>query len=130
MMSGARSPLLWRLATTTPVAPAVVVNVLLVQVTGLPPLFWYQATPAAAVELLATISSLPSRSRSAKARLVTPVAAASIVNAVQAPGAVMVAVAQGVAVQGLRYHVIVLAVLFACLMSGKPSPLTSAIQRS
>jgi len=60
----------------------------------------YHATPAAAVELLATISSLPSRSRSATARLVTPVAAASIVNAVQAPGAFMVAVAQGVAVQG------------------------------
>src|SRR2546428_8883951 len=92
MMSGARSPLLWRLATTTPVAPAVVVNVLLVHVTGLPPLFWYHATPAVAVELLATISTLPSRSRSAKARLVTTVAEASTVKAGQAPRAVMVAV--------------------------------------
>ena len=113
MMSGARSPLLWRLATTTPVAAMLVVNVLLVHVTGLPPLFWYHATPAVAVELLATISTLPSRSRSAKARLVTPVAEASTVNAVQAPGAVMVAVEQGVEVQGFLYHVMVLAEVFA-----------------
>src|SRR3989442_8769796 len=130
MMSGARSPLLWRLATTTPVAPAVVVSVLLVHVTGLPPLFWYHATPAAAVELLATISSLPSRSRSAKARLVTPVAAASIVNAVQAPGAVMVAVAQGVAVQGVLYPAIAVAVLFAWMLSGEASPSTAATPRA
>src|SRR5712691_5122352 len=81
MMSRAQSPLLWRLATTTPVAPAVVVSVLFVHVTGLPPLLWYQATPAVALELLATISTLPSRSRSATARLVTPVAAASMVKA-------------------------------------------------
>src|SRR5437899_457295 len=125
MMSGARSPLLLRLATTTPVAPAVVVNVRLVHVTGLPPLFWYQTTPAAAVELLATISRRPSRSRSANARLVTPVAAASTVKAVQPVVGV-----QGVAVQGFLYHVMVLAVLLAWMMSAKPSPSTSATQRS
>ncbi len=64
-------------------------------------------------ELLATISSLPSRSRSATARLDTPAAEASTVNAVQAPGAVMVAVEQGVEVQGFLYHVMVFAVVFA-----------------
>src|SRR3989442_5076197 len=59
MMSGARSPLLLRLATTTPVAPAVVVNVRLVHVTGLPPLFWYQTTPADAGELMVNIYRRP-----------------------------------------------------------------------
>src|SRR3989441_2294135 len=125
MMSGARSPLLLRLATTTPVAPAVVVNVRLVHVTGLPPLFWYQTTPAVAVELLATISRRPSRSRSANARLVTPVAAASTVKAVQPVVGV-----QGVAVQGFLYHGIALAVLLAWMMSAKSSPSSSATQRS
>src|SRR3990172_11503807 len=83
MMSGARSPLLWRLAATTPVAPAVVVNVPLLHVTGTPPSFWYHTTPAVTFVLLSTISRSPSRSRSATARLDTPVAAASTVNAVQ-----------------------------------------------
>src|SRR5712691_3988152 len=125
MMSRAQSPLLWRLATTTPVAPAVVVNVLLVHVTGFPPLFWYHATPVAAFELLATISRSPSRSMSATARLVTPVAAASMVNAVHVPVGV-----HGVEVQGFLYHVMVLPVLAAWTTSRKPSPSMSASQMS
>src|SRR2546427_10915208 len=56
MMSGARSPLLLRLATTTPVAPAVVVNVRFVHATGSPPFFCYQTTPAVGVQLFATIT--------------------------------------------------------------------------
>src|SRR2546426_6359617 len=43
--------------STTPVAPAVVVSVLLVQVTGLPPLFWYQATPARSEEHTSELQS-------------------------------------------------------------------------
>src|SRR6059036_2052204 len=131
MMSGARSPLLLRLAATTPVAPDVVVIVVLVHVTGLPPLFWYRTTPAVAVELLATISRSPSRSRSATARLVTPVAVvASTMNSVQAPGAVRIAVVQELTVQGFLYHLMVPAVLFAWTISAKPSPSMSATQRS
>src|SRR2546427_8989689 len=131
MMSGARSPLLWRFATATPIAAAVVVNVRLVQVTGLPPLFWYHATPVVAVELLATISRSPSRSRSATARLVTPVAVVvSTMNSVQAPGAVRIAVVQELTVQGFLYHLMVPAVLFASTISAKPSPSMSATQRS
>src|SRR2546428_8545622 len=107
-------------APATPIAAAVVVNVRLVQVTGLPPLFWYHATPVVAVELLATISRSPSRSRSATARLVTPVAVvASTMNSVQAPGAVRSAVVPELTVQGVFYHLMCPAALFAWRISRK-----------
>src|SRR3989442_15701730 len=104
-----------------PVATAVVVRVLMVHVTGLAPLLWYHTTPAVVFELLATMSRRPSRSRSAMARVVTPVAALSIVKAVHVPVGV-----QGVDVQGFLYQGVVLLALAAGTTSRKPSPSMSA----
>src|SRR5438552_16880382 len=71
------------------------------------------------------MSRRPSRSRSAIARVVTPVAALSMVKAVHVPVGV-----QGVDVQGFLYQVMVLLALAAWTTSRKPSPSMSASQMS